>query len=109
MPAPASSCSAPSSALSPWTIAEALVATAGLFLLVLGVVFRSRRRVVIAATRALLGAEGEALSWRRQHGRIVIKGETYMTRRVHRGKPLPSIANEADGRSAGESVGCRCC
>src|ERR1700693_3523726 len=80
MPAPASSCSAPSSALSPWTIAEALVATAGLFLLVLGVVFRSRRRVVIAAMRALLGAEGEAVSWQGERGRIVIKGETWRAR-----------------------------
>ena len=68
---------APGFALSPWTIAQALVATAGLFLLVLGVVFRSRRRVVIAAMRALLGAEGEALSWQGERGRIVIKGETY--------------------------------
>jgi len=68
---------APGFALSPWTIAQALVATAGLFLLVLGVVFRSRRRVVIAAMRALLGAEGEAVSWQGQHGRVLVKGETY--------------------------------
>jgi membrane-bound serine protease (ClpP class) len=66
--------------LSPWVIAEAVVVTAGLFLFVLGVLFRSRRRVVIAGMRALLGAEGEALSWQGQHGRILIKGETWRAR-----------------------------
>jgi membrane-bound serine protease (ClpP class) len=68
---------APGFALSPWTVAEAVAATAGLFLLVLGVLFRARRRVVMAGMRALLGAEGEALSWQGLRGRIMIKGETY--------------------------------
>jgi len=66
--------------LSPWVIAEAVVVTAGLFLFVLGMLFRSRRRVVVAGMRALLGAEGEALSWQGQHGRILIKGETWRAR-----------------------------
>jgi membrane-bound serine protease (ClpP class) len=68
--------------LSPWVIAEAVVVTAGLFLFVLGMLFRSHREVVIAAMRALLGAEGEALSWRGLHGRILIKGETWRARAV---------------------------
>jgi membrane-bound serine protease (ClpP class) len=71
---------APGFELSPWTIAEAVVVTAGLFLIVLGVLFRSRRRVVIAGMRALLGAEGEALSWRGRQGRILVKGETWRAR-----------------------------
>jgi len=66
--------------LSPRVIAEAVIVTVGLFLFVLGVLFRSRRRVVIAGMRALLGAEGEALSWQGQHGRILIKGETWRAR-----------------------------
>jgi membrane-bound serine protease (ClpP class) len=66
--------------LSPWTIAEAVAVTAGLFLLVLGVMVRSRRRVVIAGMRALLGAEGEAVSWREQRGRVLVKGETWRAR-----------------------------
>ncbi|HUI97445.1 MAG TPA: nodulation protein NfeD [Xanthobacteraceae bacterium] len=70
----------PGLALSPWVIAEAVAITAGLFLLVLGVLFRSRRRVAIAAMRALLGAEGEALSWQGQQGRIRIRGETWRAR-----------------------------
>ena len=70
----------PGFALSPWVIAEAVVVTAGLFLFVLGVLFRARRRVVIAGMRALLGAEGEAVSWQGQHGRILIKGETWRAR-----------------------------
>jgi membrane-bound serine protease (ClpP class) len=66
--------------LSPWVIAEAVIVTAGLFLFVLGMLFRSHREVVIAGMRALLGAEGEALSWQGQHGRILIKGETWRAR-----------------------------
>jgi membrane-bound serine protease (ClpP class) len=72
--------SVPGFALSPWVIAEAVVATAGLFLFVLGVLFRAHRRVVIAGMRALLGAEGEALSWRGQEGRILINGERWRAR-----------------------------
>ncbi len=70
----------PGFALSPWVIGEAVAATAGLFLFVLAVLFRSHRRVVIAGMRALLGAEGEALSWRGQQGRIRVKGETWRAR-----------------------------
>jgi len=77
---------APGFALSPWTIAEATAVTAGLFLLVLGVLVRARRRVVIAAMRALLGSEGEALSWRGRQGRIRIEGETWRARAA---APLP--------------------
>jgi len=70
----------PGLALSPWVIAEAAAVNAGLFLIVLGILFRSRRRVVIAGMRTLLGAEGEALSWQGQQGRIQIKGETWRAR-----------------------------
>jgi membrane-bound serine protease (ClpP class) len=71
---------APGFELSPWVIAEAVAVTAGLFLLVLGVLVRSRRRVMIAGMRALLGAEGEAVSWREQQGRVLVKGETWRAR-----------------------------
>jgi len=70
----------PGFALSPWVVAEAVGVNAVLFLLVLGVLFRSRRRVVIASMRALLGAEGEALSWQGQQGRILVKGERWRAR-----------------------------
>jgi len=70
----------PGLALSLWVVAEAVAVTAGLFLVVLGILFRSRRRVVIAAMRALLGAEGEALAWQGQRGRIRIQGETWRAR-----------------------------
>jgi membrane-bound serine protease (ClpP class) len=70
----------PGFGLSPWVIAQAVVVTAGLFLFLLGVLFRSRRRVVIASMRALLGAEGETVSWRQQRGRILINGETWRAR-----------------------------
>jgi membrane-bound serine protease (ClpP class) len=66
--------------LSRWVIAQAVIATGALFLLIFGVLLRSRRRVVIAGMRALLGAEGEALSWQGQQGRILIKGERWRAR-----------------------------
>ena len=72
--------SRPGFELSPWVIGEGVVVTAGLFLFVIAMLFRSRRRVVIAGTRALLGAEGEALSWQGRQGRIQIKGETWRAR-----------------------------
>lgn len=70
----------PGFALSPLVIAEAVVVTAGLFLFVLGMLFRSRRRVVIAGMKTLLGAEGEALSWQGKQGRILIRGEAWRAR-----------------------------
>ncbi|HLH92244.1 MAG TPA: nodulation protein NfeD [Xanthobacteraceae bacterium] len=70
----------PGFGLSPWVVADALVVAGALFVFLLAVVLRSRRRVVMAAMRALLGAEGEALSWQGQRGRISIKGATWRAR-----------------------------
>jgi membrane-bound serine protease (ClpP class) len=66
--------------LSSWVIAETLAATGGLFVLVLGIMLRSRRRVAIAGMRALLGAEGQAVSWQGQQGRILIDGQAWRAR-----------------------------
>lgn len=66
--------------LSRSVIAEAAVFTAGLFLFVLAMLFRSRRRVVITGMEALLGAEGEALSWEGAHGRVLVNGEIWRAR-----------------------------
>ena len=70
----------PGFALSPWVIAQAVGVATGLFALVLGVMVRSRRRVVMASMRALLGLEGQAQSWKGQEGRILIGGQTWRAR-----------------------------
>lgn len=71
---------APGFELSPAVIAGAVIVTAGLFLLVLSMLLRSRKRLVITGNDALLGAEGEALSWQGEEGRVRIKGEIWHAR-----------------------------
>jgi membrane-bound serine protease (ClpP class) len=71
---------APGFELSPAVVAGAVFATASLFLLVLSMLLRSRNRLVVTAREALLGAEGEALDWRGEDGRVRIKGEIWRAR-----------------------------
>jgi membrane-bound serine protease (ClpP class) len=73
--------------LSPLVIAAAAAVTGGLFLLVLAMLLRSRKRVVITGKEALLGAEGEALSWQGEEGRVRITGEIWRARAVGPLKP----------------------
>lgn len=73
--------------LSPLVIAAAAAVTGGLFLLVLAMLLRSRKRVVITGKEALLGAAGEALSWQGEEGRVRIKGEIWRARAVGPLKP----------------------
>jgi membrane-bound serine protease (ClpP class) len=54
--------------------------TAGFFLLVLAMLLRSRKRLVITGKEALLGAEGEAVSWQEDEGRVRIQGEVWLAR-----------------------------
>lgn len=51
--------------------------TAGLFVIVLSLLLRSRRRRVVTGKEALLGAEGEAVSWEAHEGRVRIHGEIW--------------------------------
>jgi len=71
---------APGFELSPAVVAGAAVVTAGLFLLVLSMLLRSRRRAVITGEEALAGAEGEAMSWQGSEGRVRVMGETWLAR-----------------------------
>ena len=71
---------APGFELSPAVIGGAVTVSAGLFLLVLSMLLRSRKRLVITGQEALLGAEGEALSWQGETGRVRIKGEIWRAR-----------------------------
>jgi membrane-bound serine protease (ClpP class) len=72
--------------LSPAVTAGAAVLTAGLILLVVSMLLRSRRRVIITGNEALLGAEGETVSWQGDEGRIRVKGEIWRARAAG---PLP--------------------
>ena len=72
--------------LSNAVVAGAVIVSASLFLLVLSMLFRSRKRLVVTGKEALLGAEGEALDWRGEDGRVRIKGEIWRARSA---KPLP--------------------
>ena len=54
---------APGFALSLSVVAAATLMTAALFLLVLTMLLRSRRRPVVTGKEALLGAEGETVAW----------------------------------------------
>jgi membrane-bound serine protease (ClpP class) len=71
--------------LSPAVIAATVIATASLFLLVLSMLLRSRKRLVVTGKEALLGAEGEAVAWLGEDGRVRIRGEIWRARAA---KPL---------------------
>lgn len=61
-------------------IAGAAIATALLFLVVLGVLLRSRRRPVVSGGEALIGAHGETVSWQGDAGRVRVMGEIWLAR-----------------------------
>ena len=71
--------------LSPVVIAATVIVTASLFLLVLAMLLRSRKRLVVTGKEALLGAEGEAVAWQGEDGRVRIRGEIW---RARASKPL---------------------
>ena len=76
---------APGFELSPIVIAATVIVTASLFLLVLAMLLRSRKRLVVTGKEALLGAEGEAVAWQGEDGRVRIRGEIW---RARASKPL---------------------
>jgi membrane-bound ClpP family serine protease len=87
---------APGFDLSLPVVAATTVVTAGLFLLVLSMLLRSRRRPIVADQEALLGAEGEAVAWHGEEGRVRVKGEIWRARAL---RPLqPGIRVKVIGR-----------
>lgn len=66
--------------LAPAIVAGAAIATAGLFLLVLAMLLRSRKRLIVTGDEALLAAEGEVVLWDGQEGRIRVTGEIWRAR-----------------------------
>jgi len=58
----------------------ATATTAALFLLVLTMLLRSRRRPVVTGKEGLLGAEGETVAWDGEEGRVRVNGEIWRAR-----------------------------
>jgi membrane-bound serine protease (ClpP class) len=71
---------APGFDLSPSVVAAATIVTAGLLVLVLSLLLRSRLRPVVTGTQALFGAEGEAVVWDKENGRVRVNGEIWRAR-----------------------------
>ncbi len=71
---------APEFGLSFSVVAAAAIVTGGLLLLVLGMLLRSRRKRVITGSEAMIGAEGEAVEWQGDNGRIRVLGEIWYAR-----------------------------
>jgi membrane-bound serine protease (ClpP class) len=71
---------APGFALSLGVVAGAAIGSAALLLLVLAALLRSRRRPVVTGGEALIGAEGETVSWQNGEGRVRVKGEIWLAR-----------------------------
>jgi membrane-bound serine protease (ClpP class) len=61
--------------------------TAGLLVLGLAMLLRSRRRRVMTGSEAMLGAEGEAVEWDGEQGRVRVKGEIWLARALHPVRP----------------------
>jgi membrane-bound serine protease (ClpP class) len=82
--------------LSPANVVGAAILTGSLMLLVLGMLLRSRRRVVVAGAEALLGAEGQAVSWQGAEGRVRVHGEVWRARAAT--PPVPGARVKVVGR-----------
>ena len=50
------------------------------FVLVIALLLRSRKHPVVTGKEALLGAEGEALGWQQEEGRVRVQGEIWRAR-----------------------------
>ena len=66
--------------LSLYVVGVTVLVSVGLFLMVLSMLLRSRRRPVVTGHEALLGAEGECIIWRGIEGRVQVKGEVWRAR-----------------------------
>ena len=71
--------------LSISVIVASTAVSAGLLLLALSMLMRSRRRVVVTGGAALIGATGSVIDWAGTEGRVRLAGETW---RARAGAPL---------------------
>jgi membrane-bound serine protease (ClpP class) len=70
----------PGFTLSRGVLTGAVIGSAALVVVVLGFALRSRRRPVVTGGEALIGADGEAVSWRHGEGRVRVQGEIWLAR-----------------------------
>ena len=70
---------APGFSLSHGVVAATALGSAALLLLALAAVLR-RRRPVVTGHEALIGSEGETVSWQDGEGRVRVKGEIWLAR-----------------------------
>jgi membrane-bound serine protease (ClpP class) len=66
--------------LSGAVIIGAALGSAALILLALGALLHSRKKPVVTGSEALIGAEGEAVFWEGEQGRVRVKGEIWRAR-----------------------------
>jgi membrane-bound serine protease (ClpP class) len=71
---------APGATLSGGVVAGAAIGSALLLLFVLAALLQSRKRPVVTGSEALIGAEGETVSWQDGEGRVRVKGEIWLAR-----------------------------
>ncbi|MEJ2375151.1 MAG: nodulation protein NfeD [Pseudolabrys sp.] len=66
--------------LSIAVVAGATIVTAAFLLLVIMLLLRSRKRPVVTGHEALLGAQGETLTWQQDEGKVRVQGEIWRAR-----------------------------
>jgi membrane-bound serine protease (ClpP class) len=71
---------APGFALSGGVIVGAAIGSAAVLLVVLAALLRSHRRPIATGGEALIGSEGEVVSWQGVDGRVRVKGEIWRAR-----------------------------
>jgi membrane-bound serine protease (ClpP class) len=81
---------APGAALSLTVVAAAAAVSVVFFLVILAMLLRYRRRAVVTGPEALVGAEGEVVSWQDGEGRIRVVSEIWRARSA---APLASGAH----------------
>lgn len=69
--------------LSLSVLAAATIVTAALFVLVIALLLRSRKRPVVTGQEGIMGAEGEALAWQQDEGKVRVQGEIWRARSSH--------------------------
>jgi len=69
--------------LSLSVLAAAMIVTAGLFVLVIALLLRSRKHPVVTGQEGIMGAEGEALTWQQDEGKVRVQGEIWRARSSH--------------------------
>jgi len=70
----------PGFALSGTVVIVAALASAALIVMALGALVHSRKQPVVTGHEALIGAEGEAVFWDGEEGRVRVKGEIWRAR-----------------------------